>query len=169
LHARPPDVRIPCGPDASAASTASAPSSVAPCIPPKTATPAELDSRIGITANSVTVGNVSIKSGPIPGLFAGAPIGVRAYFAYVDAHGGVDGRTLKLTSYDDGFSAAQNRIETAQAVANHFALVGSFSVFDSTGCTVLARAPAMPDVSASLDPATRAPNDFSVYPTNVGW
>ena len=35
----------------------------------------------GITAKSVTVGNVSIISGPVPGLFEGAPTGVKAYFA----------------------------------------------------------------------------------------
>jgi len=36
-----------------------------------------------ITKDSVTVGNVATLSGPIPGLFQGAPYGVDAYFAMV--------------------------------------------------------------------------------------
>jgi len=146
------------------------PPSVKPCAPPATATAAELDSTTGITARSVTVGNVSIESGPIPGLFAGAPVGVRAYFASVNARGGVYGRKLELAAHDDGFNGQQNKIETTEAVANDFALVGSFSLFDSSGCPVLAAAPAVSDVSVTLDPRTNAlPNVFSVDPAYVGW
>ena len=32
--------------------------------------------------------------GPVPGLFEGAPIGVKAYFAYINSKGGVNGRKL---------------------------------------------------------------------------
>ncbi len=148
----------------------STPPAVKPCATPATATTADLDSTTGVTPKTVTVGNVSIESGPVPGLFSGAPVGVRAYFAYVNAHGGVYGRTLKVTSYDDGFNAEQNKVETTQAVANNFALVGSFSLFDSSGCQVLAGAPAMSDVSETLDTSTSAlPNEFSVAPTFTAW
>jgi ABC-type branched-subunit amino acid transport system substrate-binding protein len=148
----------------------STPPAITPCAIPAKATTADLNSTTGVTSKSVTVGNVSIESGPIAGLFAGAPVGVRAYFAYVNAHGGVYGRTLKVTAYDDGFNSQQNKIETAQAVANNFALVGSFSLFDSSGCQALAAAPAMADVSETLDTSTSAlPSELSVDPTFTGW
>lgn len=139
------------------------------CARPAQLTSTDASSTTGITRNSITVGNVSILSGPVPGLFQGAPYGVQAYFAFVNAHGGVFGRKLYLHSYDDGFSGPQNQQETQQAVNSDFALVGSFSLFDNYGCKVLAQNPAMPDVSVTLDPSTNAlPNDFSAQPLANG-
>src|ERR1700722_12357197 len=58
----------------------------------------------GVTAKSITVGNVSTLSGPVPGLFDGGPFGTEAYFAYVNAHGGVNGRKIEVDGDDDGYS-----------------------------------------------------------------
>lgn len=133
------------------------------------ATPAQDASTTGISPTSVTVGNVSIISGPVPGLFAGAPIGVKAYFDYINSKGGVDGRRLLVDSKDDAFSSQQNGTETQEAVASDFAMVGSFSLFDGFGCKALAADTAVPDVSVTLDPGANAlPNNFSVVPTNLG-
>jgi ABC-type branched-subunit amino acid transport system substrate-binding protein len=141
----------------------------APCVAPQPVTPAEASSTTGITPNSVNVGNVSIISGPVPGLFEGAPNGVKAYFAYINSKGGVNGRKLKVTSFDDAFSGSANRAYTQQAIAQDFAMVGNFSLFDNQGCQPLAQNPAMPDVSVTLDPGTNAlPNDFSVQPLSQG-
>ena len=53
---------------------------------------------------------------------------------------------------------------------NDFALVGSFSLEDSFGETVLAQNPQVPDVSTTLDPALiMLPNTFSANPTGLGW
>src|SRR6266513_6378075 len=53
-------------------------------------------SAIGITPSQVTVGNVSVLSGPIPGLFQGAPTGASAFFNYINSQGGVNGRKIAL-------------------------------------------------------------------------
>jgi ABC-type branched-subunit amino acid transport system substrate-binding protein len=135
------------------------------CTPALAPTPAQEASTTGITSKSVTVGNVSIISGPVPGLFEGAPIGVKAYFAMINSEGGVDGRTLLVDSKDDAFSGQQNTTETRDAINSDFALVGSFSLFDGYGCAALASDTAVPDVSVTLDPGTNAlPNDFSAQP-----
>lgn len=132
-------------------------------------TKAAASATTGVTPNTITVGNVSILSGPVPGLFQGAPNGVRAYFAYVNAHGGVDGRKLELDGYDDGFNGQQNALYTQQAVDKDFALVGSFSLYDNYGCKVLAANPSVPDVSVTLDPGTNnLPNVFSAVPVGQG-
>ena len=134
-----------------------------------TATSPELNATTGITQHAVQVGNVSIISGPVPGLFQGAPYGAEAYFASVNAHGGVNGRTIHLHSLDDGFSGTQNESETEQAASSDFAMVGSFSLFDNYSCSVIAKNPALADVSATLDPATNAlPNVFSAQPISQG-
>jgi ABC-type branched-subunit amino acid transport system substrate-binding protein len=139
------------------------------CTPALAPTAAQESATTGITSNSVTVGNVSIVSGPVPGLFEGAPIGVKAYFAMVNAHGGVNGRTLHVDSKDDAFSGQQNQTETQQAIASDFGLVGSFSLFDGYGCAALASDTAVPDVSVTLDAGTNAlPNDFSAQPLARG-
>jgi ABC-type branched-subunit amino acid transport system substrate-binding protein len=133
------------------------------------ATAAQNASTTGLTNHSVTVGNVSIISGPVPGLFQGASVGAKAYFAYINSKGGVYGRKLLVDAKDDAFSGSQNQTETSDAVASDFALVGSFSLFDGYGCKALAANQAVPDVSVTLDPSAGAlPNDFSPDPTVLG-
>jgi ABC-type branched-subunit amino acid transport system substrate-binding protein len=127
-------------------------------------------SDVGVTPNQVTVGNVSILSGPVPGLFQGAPNGVDAFFAYQNSLGGVNGRKINLKSSDDAFSCNQNQNETQSLAGQAFAFVGSFSLFDNCGGKVLQAQPTIPDVAFSLDPVAQAlPNNFSPQPLQNGW
>ena len=148
-----------------AAPAGAASSASGTCTPALAPTAAQNASTTGITSKSVTVGNVSIISGPVPGLFEGASIGVKAYFDMINGQGGVDGRKLLVDAKDDAFSGQQNMTETQQAINSDFALVGSFSLFDGYGCAALATDTAVPDVSVTLDSGTNAlPNDFSAQP-----
>jgi ABC-type branched-subunit amino acid transport system substrate-binding protein len=116
------------------------------------------------------VANVSILSGPVPGLFQGAPNGASAYFAYVNSQGGVNGRKLVLDSLDDGFSCSQNEALTQSALTSDFAFVGSFSLFDNCGAKVLSVNRDVPDVAYSLDPHAQVlANNFSPAPGQQGW
>jgi len=122
----------------------------------------------GVTANSVTVGNVSTLS--LGGLFKGAAVGTQAYFDYVNSTGGVNGRKLAVSGSDDGFTGATNKQATQSAITNNFALVGSFSLEDGYGGALLASNPGMPDVSNVLDTTTgKLPNVFAPVPLNGGW
>jgi len=157
------------GPGIPAAPAGASVRATSTCAPVETPTAAQNASTTGITPTSVTVGNVSIITGPVPGLFAGAPIGVKAYFDMINSQGGVNGRKLYVDSKDDAFSGSQNQTETEQAIASDFALVGSFSLFDGYGCAALAQNSAVPDVSVTLDSGTNAlPNDFSAQPLAFG-
>ena len=121
----------------------------------------------GVTADTVTIGNVSTKS---LGLFTGALIGTEAYAAYVNSQGGIDGRRIVVQSYDDGFTGSGNKQYTEDALEHTFASVGSFSVEDSFGGTVLAANPGFPDVSTVTDPTTAVlPNVYSAIPYGHGW
>jgi branched-chain amino acid transport system substrate-binding protein len=121
----------------------------------------------GITAHSVSIGNVSTL---VAGLFKGAAVGTQAYADYVNSIGGIYGRKLVVDSSDDGYSGGPNKQETQADVDRDVAMVGSFSLEDNFGGTVLKADPAVPDVSVSLDLATNnLPNTFSVAPTANGW
>ena len=121
----------------------------------------------GITATSVSIGNVSTL---LAGIFKGAAVGTQAYAAYVNSQGGINGRKLMVDSADDHYAGAPNREATQAAVLKDFALVGSFSLFDNFGGLVLKENPQVPNVTVSLDVATASlPNSFSPAPTPNGW
>jgi ABC-type branched-subunit amino acid transport system substrate-binding protein len=103
----------------------------------------------GVTAKTITVGQVDTLSGPVPGLFEGAKYGTEGYFAYVNSHGGVYGRKLVLNAQDDAFSGANYQSETQSLVKNAFALVGGFSLFDNAGVAAI-NAAKIPDITYSL-------------------
>ncbi len=121
----------------------------------------------GLTSSTVTVGNVSTES---LGLFTGSIVGTKAYAAYINSQGGINGRKLVVDAQDDQFTGAKNKQLTQSAVQNDFALVGSFSLEDSFGESVIAQNPAFPDVSTTLDPPlAQLPNSYSANPTGKGW
>lgn len=125
---------------------------------------------IGVTGTSVTFGNVSTLSGPVPGLFAGAVSGARAYFAYQNSLGGVFGRQLQLSSSDDQLDCGQNRARHLDQVTKVFAFSSSLSLFDNCGAEVLGRNPGVADVSLSFSAESgKLPNNFSIVPLVAGY
>jgi ABC-type branched-subunit amino acid transport system substrate-binding protein len=119
----------------------------------------------GVTATSITLGNVSDLSGPQPGLFQTAVNGTNAYIAYVNSQGGLFGRQLKIAVADSQTSCEGDRGGHQQLVDKAFAFAGSFSLFDSCGATLLAKHPDVPDAHLAVTPdANRLPNNFSVNP-----
>jgi ABC-type branched-subunit amino acid transport system substrate-binding protein len=118
---------------------------------------------VGVTATSITVGNVADLSGPVPGLFQSAPYGVQAYFAYVNANGGVYGRQLKVVTADSQTDCTANQNAHSDLLPRVFGFVGSFSLFDDCGTQVLQQNPTVPDLSYPLGPNTRR-NTVNNYP-----
>src|SRR3989440_4245879 len=57
----------------------------------------------GVTSTTITFGQTAPQSGPAA-VYGQSEWGVRAAFAAVNAHGGVQGRKLKLISLDDQYS-----------------------------------------------------------------
>ncbi|MEY2449877.1 MAG: hypothetical protein QOH79_3353 [Acidimicrobiaceae bacterium] len=124
---------------------------------------------VGVTGNSITVANISILTGPVPGLFAGAPKGVQAYFAYQNSQGGVFGRQLKVEAQDDQFDCGINKAIAEDDVNKFFSFVGSFSLFDGCSGEVLQAHPDIPDMHVPLSPLAQAnPNNFAPQPVKSG-
>ena len=105
---------------------------------------------VGVTASSITVGNVSDVGGPVPGLFAGGPLGTQAYFNYINSQGGVYGRKLRLISSDDSLQCSQNEADYSDLITKVFAFVGSWSLDDNCGAQVVQSHPKVPLVQEYL-------------------
>lgn len=81
----------------------------------------------GVTEQEIVVGQFAAFSGPAAQLGQRLNTGIQAYFKAVNAQGGVNGRTLRLLTRDDGYEpdkavqAVKGLIEQDQV----FALVGS--------------------------------------------
>jgi ABC-type branched-subunit amino acid transport system substrate-binding protein len=81
----------------------------------------------GVTANSINIGATVPLTGPAaPGYDEIAPA-MNAYFAYINAHGGVYGRKISYNYLDDGYNPANTATLTRKLVLqdNIFADVGS--------------------------------------------
>jgi ABC-type branched-subunit amino acid transport system substrate-binding protein len=128
------------------------------------------NSDVGVTGDKITLGNVSLLTGPVPGLFKGAVSGTQAFFAYQNSQGGVCGRKLQLEARDDQFDANQNKAQYQDLIGKAFGFVGSFSVVDEGGSAVLGAHPDVPDVAYALSKAHfSVSNNFSPQPLPHGW
>src|SRR5450631_2231275 len=57
----------------------------------------------GVTSNSITVGTISTQTGPISSNFSSLIYGEKAYYDYINAQGGVNGRMIDYKyALDDG-------------------------------------------------------------------
>lgn len=123
----------------------------------------------GVSASTITLGNVSTITGPVPGLFTSARIGTQAFIAYQNSIGGVCGRKLALDSADDNLEAAQNSTAVQSLTGQVLAFVGSFSLADDGGAPAMASA-GVPDIGEALTPARfNLPQNFSPQPQPNGF
>jgi ABC-type branched-subunit amino acid transport system substrate-binding protein len=139
-------------------STAGPTADAGPCRPSGGATD------VGVSDTEVRIGNVSTISGPVPGLSQTMINGAKAYVAYANSRGGVCGRRLQLVVGDDRLDTGANRSEHDRLQRQVFAFVGSFSVVDDGGATVL-DGTNIPDVSLAIsDRRSGIANNFSPNP-----
>ena len=108
----------------------------------------------GITDDTITLGNSSDISGPVPGLFESAQEGARAYVAYFNSQSDICGRKLALKTYDSRTDAAADQQAYAKGCEETFAMVGSMSAFDSGGAST-AQDCGLPDIRSAATTADR--------------
>jgi branched-chain amino acid transport system substrate-binding protein len=92
----------------------------------------------GVTDTEIhTDAVITLTNNPATGSFGALVDGVRAYFAMVDAGGGIYGRQLKLTAvHDDQLGNNRQAVQAALAADNAFATFGATPIF--TGASALA-------------------------------
>jgi branched-chain amino acid transport system substrate-binding protein len=82
----------------------------------------------GVTATTITIGGTVPITGPAA-LFGSVGRGADAYFKYVNAHGGVDGRKVRYLYLDDAYDPAKTVQLTRQLVEQDHV----FAIFNSVG------------------------------------
>jgi ABC-type branched-subunit amino acid transport system substrate-binding protein len=93
----------------------------------------------GVSDSEIVTDAVITLTNSPAGSFGGVADGVRAYFAMVNAGGGIYGRKLKLgTVHDDQLGNNRQAVQTALGSDNAFATFGATAIF--TGASVLAAA-----------------------------
>src|SRR5207247_6329643 len=83
----------------------------------------------GVTSTSILLGGTAAISGPESAYYAPVAKGAQAYFAYVNAHGGVNGRKIDYKVVDDAYDPALTVQATRQLVQQD----GVFAIFNSIG------------------------------------
>ena len=123
----------------------------------------------GVTARTILLEGTFPLSGPASG-YAPIPAGMAAYFSYVNAHGGVNGRQIVFKYQDDGYNPANTVQLTHQFVEQDhaFALVGGLGTEPQTAVRQYLNDNKVPQLFISTG-ATTFDRDWSLYPWTLGW
>jgi ABC-type branched-subunit amino acid transport system substrate-binding protein len=89
--------------------------------------PAQAAETTGVTATTIKLGISSPKTGSAGLVYGKVPGAMKAYFDYINANGGVNGRKISLVSYDDKYVPTLAATQTTKLVIDDkvFALVGA--------------------------------------------
>ena len=89
--------------------------------------PAQATETTGVTATSIKLGISSPKTGSAGLVYGKVPGAMKAYFDYINANGGVNGRKITLISHDDKYLPRLAATQTTKLVLNDkvFAIVGA--------------------------------------------
>ena len=137
-------------------STSTTGSSSATTAAPNSCTGAQLQATdVGVTPTDITIEVMAdVGSALAPGLFQGNLDGVNAFAAYVNAHGGIACRQLKVRTWDSKLDPSESKNGLIDACSNAFAMVGNNALFNPdvspmTNCVdKTGAATGLPDIAA---------------------
>jgi branched-chain amino acid transport system substrate-binding protein len=123
----------------------------------------------GVTGRTVHIGGTFPFSGPAAS-YGAIPKAELAYFLYVNAHGGVNGRKINFTQYDDAYDpskavpATQKLVEQDKVFAV-FGALGTANIIATRGYLNKRKVPQVLVASGASYWATQAKK----YPWTIGW
>ncbi len=128
----------------------------------------------GVTKTKITIGMTTPLTGPAaPGYKLIAPA-AEAYFDYVNANGGINGRKIELKVYDDQYNPAKTKIGTSQLINrdNIFAMYGALGTATHSSVVRDLNRRGIPDIfvntgAASFDNPKRYPTTFPYFPSYI--
>ncbi len=123
----------------------------------------------GVTAKTIHIGGTFPFSGPAA-LYSAIPLAERAYFLYVNAHGGVNGRKIQFTYYDDGYDPSKTVPLTQKLVEQDkvFADYGSLGTAPVLATRAYLNAKKVPQVLVATGDSYWG-TDYKKYPWTIGW
>ncbi|MGH7682934.1 MAG: ABC transporter substrate-binding protein, partial [Vulcanimicrobiaceae bacterium] len=131
--------------------------------------PASSQQVVGVTDSTILLGGTHPFSGPLSA-YSTIGKGAQAYFAYVNDHGGVNGRKITYKDMDDAYSPPQTLQDMRQLVDGDHV----FAIFNSLGtpCNTQVRPYLNENKVPQLFVATGATTwgaDASKFPWTIGW
>lgn len=128
----------------------------------------------GVTNNQIVIGTTVPLTGPAsPGYKDLAPA-QQAYFNYVNANGGINGRKIKYIVYDDQYNPALAKKFTSQLILRDkaFAVFGALGTPTHSAVVADLNRRGVPDVfintgSSNFDNPSRYPTTFPLFPSYV--
>ena len=100
----------------------------------------------GVSADSITLGQSTSLTGPLGDLGQEVLKGARVYFDALNAHGGVNGRSIKLVSKDDAYDSQKTLDNVNALIAEDatFALFGTFGTPNNEALIPVAQKAGLP-------------------------
>lgn len=129
----------------------------------------------GVTARSIVIGGTFPLTGPAS-LYATIPAAMKAYFAYVnatrgpDGKRGVGGRQIVFKIYDDGYNPATTVQQTRRLVEQDkvFAIVGALGTDHNLAIRPYLNQNKVPQI-LNASGATAWGADYKAFPWTAGW
>lgn len=128
----------------------------------------------GVTANQIVIGTTTPLTGPAsPGYKDVAPA-AQAYFNYVNANGGINGRKIKYVVKDDQYNPAKTKSATSELILRDkvFAIFGALGTPTHSAVVADINRRGIPDIfvntgSSNFDNPRRYPTTFPYFPSYV--
>jgi branched-chain amino acid transport system substrate-binding protein len=123
----------------------------------------------GITATTITIGTHQPLTGPAAPGYSKISAATKAYFAYVNANGGVNGRTIDYKVMDDGYNPATTQTDVRQLVLQDkvFAILNGLGTPTHTGVLDYLKTNNVPDLFVAS--GSRSWNQPQKYPDTFGF
>ncbi len=123
----------------------------------------------GVTDTTIKIGTHMPLTGVVAPGYSEIPTGAKAYFDYVNAQGGVNGRKIEYSVKDDGYNPANTSSVTNQLVLQEevFGLLGGLGTPTHSAVVDFLNEEKVPDLFVSS--GALAWNQPEKYPWTFGW
>jgi branched-chain amino acid transport system substrate-binding protein len=123
----------------------------------------------GVSSNQILVGGTTPLTGPASA-YAAVARGADAYFKYVDAHGGVNGRKIKYEYVDDAYDPSQTIQKTRDLVQNDhvFAIYNTLGTETNLAIRSYLNQLKVPQLFVASGASTWG-KDYKKYPWTIGY
>jgi len=123
----------------------------------------------GITATTITIGSTQPLTGRAAPGYSEISAASKAYFLYVNAHGGIFGRQITYTFYDDMYNPTMTASLTRKLILEDkvFALFSALGTPTHQAVVDYINAQKVPDLFVSS--GCNCWNDVSSHPQTFGW